>query len=68
MIRGHLDMKRVMVLRMRMRVRVRVRVVQFVQALVKDDLVAHLAPGDRASQDVLLSVVLGERGLAAETV
>lgn len=45
-----------------------VSMVQFVQALVKDGVVAHLAPDCRAPQDVFLSMVLGERGLATETI
>lgn len=43
-------------------------VVNLVQVLVKHGVIVHLAPDGGASQDVFLSVVLGERGLAAETL
>lgn len=66
-IRRHLDMKWVMILLLGV-VGVKVRMMKFVQVLVKHGVIVHLAPGGRASQDVFLSVVLGECGLAAETM
>jgi hypothetical protein len=58
-------MKWVMMLLVGVRVRM---VVNLVQVLVKHGVIVHLAPDGGASQDVFLSVVLGECGLAAETM
>lgn len=58
-------MKWVMMLLVGVRVRM---VVNLIQVLVKHGVIVHLAPNGRASQDVFLSVVLGECGLAAETM